>query len=682
MERENNATACAVALAGPYGAGKTTLLEALMFASGARQKMAEPGSNDRIGDRAPEARQRGHSTEMNVANFDYLGDRYAIIDLPGSNEFIGEAACALPAMDVAIVVADPEPARALMIQPWLIELDRLGVPAMVFVNKIEESKTRARDLLSALQEVSPRPLVMRQIPIWEGENVKGFVDLALERAYVYRSGDASKQVDIPSELADREADARFQMLEKLADFDDALMEALLEDATPDPQTVFADLAQELGDGLITPVFLGSAATGGGVRRLLKALRHEAPRNGAALKRVLGDKPDASASAYVMKTFSAGQAGKVSVARVLHGEIPDGATLTRTDGSSVRVGGLSAQIGQDLEKRDVARTGEVVALGRLGETATGEALTLDGPGVRAIVKPNLPPPIFARAVSVDDRKDEVKLTTALAKLAEEDAGLETGPDRDTGQYLVRGQGEMHLGVSLAKLERKFGVKVNAAPAATPYRETVKKSATMRGRHKKQSGGHGQFGDVVLEVKPLPRGQGFVFEERITGGVVPRNYFGAVEHGVRDAMQKGPLGFPVVDVAATLVDGSHHAVDSSEIAFRTAGRIGMHDALPECGPVLLEPVLKLAIFAPSDAMSKVTSILSAKRGQILGFDARPGWPGWDQVDAYLPQAEAGDLIIELRSVTQGLAGFEAQFDHMAELSGRIADDVVNSRTAETA
>ncbi len=679
MKQGQRATARAVALAGPYGSGKTTLLDALLHAAGARDRLPPAGSNDRTGDAGPEARARGLSTDMTIAGFDYLGDRYWALDLPGSPEFSGDALSALDTADVAVVVVEPDPDKALAVQPWLIDLAARGVPHMIFVNKIETSAARVREIFDALAEVSPRPLVMRQIPIRAGETVTGYIDLALERAYVYREGEDSKEVAIPSALADQEADARFEMLERLADFDDALMELLLEDQAPGRDVVCADLARELQEGLITPVFLGSAAAGGGVGRLLKALRHETPDITAAAERALGGDTlqEATAALKVVKTVHAGQAGKISYARVLAGEVADGAAFARANGETARCGGLFAPHGADMTKQAAAGLGDMVAMARLGDTATGEILAVGGPGAEPPCGIAAPAPVMRRAVSAGEKKDEVKLTASLAKLVEEDPCLSAGPDAETGELRLAGAGEVHLAVALEKLKRKFGVAAVAREAATPYRETIRKGATERGRHKKQSGGHGQFGDVVLEVAPLPRGEGFDFDIRISGGVVPRQYFSAVEHGVRDAMARGPLGFPVADVAVTLVDGSHHAVDSSEIAFRTAGRIGMTAALEQCAPVLLEPILKVTAFAPSEAMSRVTSILTARRGQILGFDAREGWSGWDRIEAYLPQAEAGDLIIELRSATQGLASFEAVHDHAAELTGRLADAVVEAR-----
>jgi elongation factor G len=279
-----------------------------------------------------------------------------------------------------------------------------------------------------------------------------------------------------------------------------------------------------------------------------------------------------------------------------------------------------------------------------------------------------------AVAPAERKDEVKLSAALAKLVEEDPSLVVTHVQETGETLIAGQGEMHLRVAVERLTGKYGLSINTHAPQVPYMETIRGSTTKRGRHKKQTGGHGQFGDVVLEIRAMPRGEGFTFSERITGGVVPKQYIPSVEAGVRDYLSCGPLGFPVVDVAVTLIDGSYHSVDSSDQAFRTAAQIAMREGMAECQPVLLEPVMRVDIHCPSDATAKVNAIVSARRGQLLGFDARVGWPGWDTVSALIPQAEIGDLIVEVRSATAGVGTFDSRFDHLAELTGKLAEQVL--------
>jgi elongation factor G len=331
------------------------------------------------------------------------------------------------------------------------------------------------------------------------------------------------------------------------------------------------------------------------------------------------------------------------------------------------------VAQD-NKRGVAKAGDVVALGKLDHVRTGDTLTAAKTAHQALCDVAAHAPVLSLAVAAADRKDDVKLGQSLLRLGDEDPSLTVVHHPDTHEVVLWGQGEMHLRVAMERLRGRFGININQRTPAVGYRETIRKSATQRGRHKKQSGGHGQFGDVVLEIKALPRGEGFRFDERVVGGAVPRNYIPAVEEGVRDALLRGPLGFPVVDVAVTLTDGSYHTVDSSDLAFRTAARVGVSEALPECQPVLLEPIHSVEIVCPTDATARINAILSGRRGQILSFDTRDGWPGWDVVRALLPESEIGDLIIEIRSATTGAGSFTTKFDHMAEVIGRTADQIV--------
>lgn len=644
----------AVAVVGPTGAGKTALIQALASA-------ASGGSGV-----APNA--AGQSTETQFTAIDFMGDHYALIDCPGAVDFLADADFALPAVDLAIVVADPDPDKAVLVQPFLKLLEEMNIPRALFINKIDQARGRIRDLLEELQPVSRTPLVARQIPIWQDERVTGFVDLALERAFLYQQGKPSQVVDIPSDLADRETEARFHMMEQLADFDDTLMEQLLSDVTPDRDTVFADLVKEMREGLIVPVFFGCTAQGNGVRRLLKALRHDTPAPSYAAAR-LGLE---GAGVYVMKISHAGQAGKLAYARVFGGALNDSDQLTLSDGSSQRPGGLFSVNGSQTKKVSRVPEGDVAALGRIDPIAAGDLLAASGrPEIKLKFKKRYP--VYQLAIATKDRKDDVRLSGALQKLVEEDPGLEVKHDQTTHEILLQGQGEPHLRAVLERLKSRFGVDVATAPPTTPYQESIRKTAEVRGRHKKQTGGHGQFGDCVIQVKPLPRGEGFQFVDKITGGAIPRQWIPAVEAGVKDALQKGAIGFPVVDVAVTLIDGSFHSVDSSEHSFQMAGRIGMQEAIAQCGTVLLEPIEKLTIYTPSWGTPKINSAVSAHNGQILGFEAREGWPGWDKVEVYLPHAERQNFIIELRSLTQGLATFEAEFDHMVEVTGRRADEV---------
>lgn len=644
----------AIAVVGPTGAGKTALLQALASAAS-----GGPGI-------VPAA--AGQSTELQFTAIDFMGDHYALIDAPGAVDFLADADYALPAVDLAIVVADPDPEKAVLVQPFLKALEDLQIPRVIFINKIDSARGRIRDLLEALQPVSQTPLVARQLPIWEDDKVTGFVDLALERAYRYKRGQPSEIVEIPRDLAERETEARFHMLEQLADFDDALMEQLLSDAPPDRDVIFADLAKETREALIVPVFFGSTANGNGVRRLLKALRHDTPQPKFAAAR-LGLSGN---GAYVMKITHAGQAGKLAFSRGFGGAMADSDHITLSDGSSQRPGALFSVNGAQTKKVSRIPEGDIAAIGKLDPVAAGDLLGASGAQkIRLNFKKRFP--VYQLSIATKDRKDDVRLSGALQKLVDEDAGLNVVHDQTTHEILLQGQGEPHLRSVLDRLKSRFNVEVSTALPSTPYKESLRKNVEVRGRHKKQTGGHGQFGDCVIQVKPLPRGDGFEFVDKITGGAIPRQWIPAVEAGVKDAMTKGAIGFPVVDVSVTLIDGSFHAVDSSEHSFQQAGRLGMVEAMQQCGSVLLEPIEKLSIYTPSSGTPKINSAVSAHNGQILGFEPREGWAGWDRVDVYLPHNERQNFIIELRSLTQGLATFEAAFDHMVEVTGRRADDV---------
>jgi elongation factor G len=660
-----------IALVGPYMSGKTTLLEAILHRTGAVGRQGSIDDGTTVGDAAPEARTHNMSTELNIADTEYLGDRYTFIDCPGSIELQSEADAVLAAADAAVVVTEPDPKRVPALQVILKQLEDRGIPHFLFINKIDSFETPVREILPMLQPASAIPLVLRQIPIWENGIATGFVDLALERAFVYREHAPSELIAMPATVEERERSARFEMLEKLADYDDDLMEQLLSDIAPPRDRIFDDLARELKEGLICPVLVGSAANGNGIVRLLKALRHEAPFVRETAERL--GVPPGGVAAHIVKTVYTSHGGKLSIARVLEGTIEEGDTVYG-DGTQERVAGVLGMMGADAKKREAGRAGDTVALARLEKIKTGETITTSSGGITQLGAPVPPAPVLGVAISLSDRKDEVKLTSAIAKAMEEDISLRLDHVQDTHQMILWGQGEMHLRVSLERLKRKSGIEALTRPRQVPYRETIRRAATIRARHKKQSGGHGQFGDVVLEIAPLPRGEGFRFDERIHGGVVPRQFIPSVEIGVRDYLQSGPLGFPVVDVAVTLTDGSYHTVDSSDMAFRQAGRLAMAEGLPQCQPVLLEPIMHVRIAVPSDATSRINAIIPQRRGQILGFDAREGWPGWDVVEARMPEAEMQDLIVELRSATAGVGTFTASFDHLAELTGRLADQVL--------
>ena len=663
------------ALVGPYLSGKTTLFESILYATGAIPRKGSVKDGNTVGDAAPEARERRMSVEISVGVTEFLGDVWHFLDCPGSIELVQEAQNAMLAADAVVVVCEPVPERAMTMAGLFKFLDEHDIPHMVFINKIENANGPVAAVLEALQICSPRPLVLRQIPIRDGDRLTGYVDLVSERAYKYKPGEASELISVPASLADEQQAAREQLLESLADFDLELMEKLLEDTIPPTDEVYQQLTKDLRERLVVPVFFGSAEGDHGVRRLLKALRHEAPSPDQTAMRY-GIEADGELVARVFKTLHAAHTGKLSLVRIWRGELGEGSSL-----NGKRIGGMSMLLGNQQKKVSKAGLGDVVALARMDAAKTGYVLTPSGEtpdGMLPWVAPAAP--VYAMAVTAENRADEVKLTGALQRLNEEDPSLTYHQDGDTMQLLLRGQGDIHLLIALDKLKNRYNIPARTEQLRIPYKETIRKAVSQHARFKRQTGGHGMFGDVHVDIKPLPRGTGFEFANKIVGGAVPKQYIPAVEAGAKEYLDAGPLGFPVVDLSVTLTDGQFHAVDSNEMSFKLAAREAMKEGLPKCEPVLLEPILKVDIDVPTGFTNKVHGLISGRRGQILGFSARDGWKGWDTISAHMPHSEILNLIIELRSLTLGLGTYHAGFDHLQELTGRLANQVVEQQKTE--
>src|SRR5499427_7902674 len=547
MANTTAAPRCA-ALIGPYLSGKTTLLEALLHASGNTSRRGSVRDGNSVGDHTPEARARQMSTELNVANATYLGDPWTILDCPGSVELLYEAQSVMQASDVAVVVVEPEVDRALTISALLRFLDRHKIPHMIFINKMDTASARVRDLLAALQSVSQRPLVLRQVPLRGPDSeITGYVDLVSGRAYRYRPGQASDLTPLPDNFWDQERVTRTGLIEKLADFDDALLEQLLEEVEPPKEEIYRHLTRTLRGAQVVPVFLGSGLADWGIRRLWKALRHEAPPAQETAER-LGIAAEGEPLAQVFKTYHLPHTGKLSLTRVWRGSISEGVVL---NGS--RVAGLLRLVGASQEKVPSAQPGEVIGLTRMEEIATGTVLTPSGKA-EPLPLPERPQPVFGLAITSERRQDDVKLTGAIGKLVEEDPTLELEQNADAQEMVLWGQGDIHLQIAIDRLRNRHNLAVSGRPAAVPYKETIRRGAQQHSRFKRQSGGHGQFADVTLEIKPLPRGSGFSFTDSVVGGAIPRNYIPAVEEGVIEALRRGRSGFPLTNTAVTRIPGS--------------------------------------------------------------------------------------------------------------------------------
>ncbi len=656
-----------IAIVGPYSSGKTTLLESILSITGAISRKGSIKEGNTVSDSVPEARERHMSVEVSAASTDYEGTHFTFLDCPGSIEFAQETYNSLLGVDAAIVICEPIIERVLTLSPLFKFLDDWEIPHLVFVNKMDKNHDASfMDVLHALKDVSSRPLVPHQYPIRQGQDLVGYVSLVTEQAYHYHPGSSPDPIPLPENLKEQEKAARDEMLETLADFDDHLLEELLEDIEPPQEEILRDLKQDLGADLIVPVFLGIAEQDFGIRPLLNALVKEAPTPDVTAQR-RGLESEGELLAQVLKTYLTSQGGKLSLVRIWQGQIKDGMVL---NGS--RAAGIYRLMGQQQQSLSQAFAGEIVAIARLEGAQTGDTLRTEAGETLPKTQPLTP--VYALAIAPENRKDAVKLSATLGKMLEEDPSLAWEQHGDTREVILWGQGEIHLQVTLDRLRRKYNLPMTTQLPKVPYKETIRKATTSHGRYKHQSGGHGAFGDVFLDIKPLNRGEGFNFSDTIVGGVVPKQYIPGVEIGIREYLIQGPLGFPVVDVAVNLSNGSYHSVDSSEQAFKQAARIAMTEGMPSCQPTLLEPILEVRVSVPSEFTSKALQLVTGKRGQILGYEALDGWKNWDQVLAYLPQAQMHNFIVELRSLTLGVGFFNWNYSHLQEVPEKLTQRVL--------
>lgn len=637
-----------ITVMGPSQSGKSELVKRLAHLDG----------------HPPKVEQAGH---LALSRFTFLGEPWCAIDMAGGPEYARMAGAALLASDAAVLCVAPDPDEAVLAAPYLRAIEAAGTPCLIFINRIDAPKGRVRDVVSALQAYTSHVIVLRQIPIREGGQVVGAVDLISERAWRYREGQPSTLVEMPATESAREKEARAALLEHMSEYDDTLLEELIEDHEPAKGALFEIARRETQESVILPCFLGAASHANGVTRLMKALRHEAPDVG-----VLRDRLGAAkALAVGFHAQNRKHLGKCVFVRALADGVQQGASL-----GGATVGGLSELGGKS--GHDHLAPGDVAISVKSEQLDAGRLFTadkaMDAPGWAAGA-----PPALARVVTPVHEKDDVRLSAALAKFAEADPMLTLGQDEASGHALVRLQGPMHLRHMLAQLSDGFGVEVETHLPAPRYRETISSQVEEAYRHRKQSGGAGQFADVVMTIGPLARGEGFRFAEVVKGGAVPRNYIPSVEEGARDALAKGPLGFPVTDLAVTLTDGKYHAVDSSDFAFRTAGRQGVKEALAKAGPVLLQPIERVDIHIPSVYSGAMVSLVSSLKGQVLGFDRDPECRGWDIFRALLPASSEEELVTALGSATQGTAWHEATFDHYEELYGREAERISKEHAA---
>jgi elongation factor G len=682
-----------VAIIGTNRSGKTSLVESLLHLTGAISRRGKITDGTMTTDFEPEATARQISTQVSAARTTYNNVLFNILDCPGFVDFSEEVKIALMGADVAVFVVEPDPHKLIQIDTLLSFTEEIGISRLVFVNKMDKPDLAFTETLQTLKEMpgtkTPRPLAPMQYPLGSGSHWKGYVDVLRKEAYTYGEHGMPVAARVPADLADELDKAREKLIESLADTDDALLELVLEGQEPPLEALEQDLKRAVKLGTFVPILIGSAHTDAGIFSLLDAIislcpspldREYKDKNGKSLT----PKSDGPVIAQVVKTYIHPQSGKLSLTRVFSGTVTADSQFhdTNTDGPKERIGGLYWLMGKRHESMPIAGPGSIVAIARLETPASGHTICTEKENT-VMPMPPPPPPLYSLAIAPKNRNDEAKLSTLLGKIVEEDPVLKVDRDPDTHEFCIYGQGEVHLTLTRQRLERKYHIELESKRPSIAYKETVQTKQEAHGRHKKQTGGRGQFGEVYFKIEPRERGAGSKFSESIVGGAVPRQYIPGVEKGVTEALGRGPLaGFPVVDVSVNLYDGSYHDVDSDEMSFRMAAIMAMREGLSKAHPIILEPVAEVKIMTPRAYTSGVLGQTNGLRGQILGYGPHATRSGWDEVTAYVPRAELWDYIIELRTLTQGLGSYIWKFDHLGPVPPSISQHLIAEHANDAA
>ncbi|MGC8861412.1 MAG: elongation factor G [Armatimonadota bacterium] len=669
-----------IALVGHGGTGKTSLAEAMLYTSGAISRLGRVDDGTAAGDFDPEEIQRTISINAAVLPCEWKNTKINLIDTPGYPDFVGDVIGSMRAVEAALLVVDGSGAIDVGTETGWDLATEAGISKMFFVNKLEKENMDFSRTLEALRQRFGTSVAPLQIPIGAEDRFVGVVDLLTHKAYKWENGKIAP-TDIPAEMADQISKMREELIESVAEMDDALMEKYFDQGTLTDEETAQGLEKGLRAGKVVPVLCGSAMKMVGVDTLLDFIVSSAP-SPATAPPVVGTNPSGGEEkrgpgdpfcALVFKTMADPYVGKLTYFRVFSGSIrSDSHVYNSNRDREERVGQVYFVQGKTQEATPEVGPGDIGAVAKLQETVTGD--TLCDKSRPIILKPiEFPEPVHSIAVRAKTKADEDKLGPALQKLAEEDPTFRTYRDQDTGQTLMCGLGETHVDIMVERLKRKFGVEVETELPKVAYRETITMPAEAQGRHKKQTGGRGQFGDCWIKLEPLPRGAGYEFVDQIVGGAIPRQFIPSVDKGIREAMTSGILaGYPVVDVRATCYDGSYHTVDSSDLAFQLAGRLAFRAAAEKAGPVLLEPIAELEVIVPEEFMGDVIGDLNAKRGRVAGMEPVGG--GRQKIRAQVPQAEILRYSIDLRSIARGRGKFTARFSHYEEVPAHVAQTII--------
>jgi len=672
-----------VVLLSHQGAGKTSLAELILFTSGTIQRLGSVADGTTTSDYDPLEVERRMGINLSLLPAQWQGMKLNIIDTPGYADFIGEARSGLRVTEGAIILICAASGVEVGTEQMWSDTEKRNLPRLIFVNKMDRDNADFLSTLKGIQsKLSPRCLPV-QLPIGSQKDFQGIVDLVTMKAYV---GADSQEAEIPSALRETAEASREKLVEAAVEADDELTNKYLEGEAINNDEIFAAIRKSTIAGRLVPVFAGSALKGVGTRQILNGICSYLPspeENGAVAAKNASTgnqeeiKPDSESplSILVFKTTADPYVGKLSYFRVYSGVISSNSQVWNANKSSMeRIGQLFTMLGKNQQTAPQVTAGDVGAVARLSLTATGDTLCARE---HSVILPGIefPKANFSMAIQPQAKSDLDKMSTVLPRICEEDPSLETRREADTNEFIISGVGDNHLEITREKIRRKFGVEVRLDPPKIPYKETITVSANAEHKHKKQTGGHGQYGHVLLELEPLPRGGGFQFVKKIVGGSIPQNYIPSVEKGVNEAKQEGILaGYPVVDVKVSLYDGSFHPVDSSDIAFKVAGAQALKKGLSQAQPVLIEPVMKLIITVPETYTGDITSDLNTKRGRVLGMNPANGI---NVIDAQAPYAELLRYALNLRSLTQGRGSFVMEFDHYEEVPAHLSQKIIAER-----
>ena len=668
-----------VCLIGHRGSGKTSLGEAMLGLASGRG-----GSANGILDYADEEAERGMTLGMSVAHLGWKGREINLLDTPGDGGFIADAFVAQRVADCAVLVVHAQdPIQVVTERVWR-RGEKEDIPHFIVVNHLDRERTNFGDVLEQLRERFGQAVVPLNLPIGREDDLRGVYGLLSGTAFV----DGEQSRNIPEGMEDEVDVAKTQLFEAIAESDDTLLEKYLEGEEISTEEAFEGIRKGIAEGLIIPVLAASAERGIGVDRLLDVIAGSAPSPTDRTRWISEDgdeipcDPDGPFAAYIFKTYVDPYAGRLSVMRVVSGRCRSDEALTNPrTGSNERLGGISHLTGKERSSADEAVAGDVIAVAKLRDTSTFD--TLCKPDRVISFEPvELPEPTTAFSIEAKARGEEEKVFEAIRRVADEDPSLKLERSEDTGEDILAGLAQMHVEFALERINRRYGVEVEAKAPRVPFKETISGSARAQGRYKKQTGGRGQFGDARIELSPLSRGSGFEFENGVVGGAIPRQFIPAVEKGIIEAMRQGTIaGYPVVDVKVRLYDGQFHTVDSSEAAFKVAGSMAFKNAVADAHPVLLEPFVKVEVLAPTELVGDIMGDLSGRRGRPMGMEQR----GERQViQAEVPQIEMLTYARDLRSVTGGRANFHVEPGHYEEVPPNLVEKVLaaNQREEEKA